>query len=99
MAADLQRKGYAGKTIGIKLRYANFSTATRNTTIDHHTADAQVLRQVAGLCLKRVDLQNPLRLLGVRVGQLVPATILAQQKNSSPQTEAGDLFSCTAHGE
>ena len=99
VAADLQRKGYAGKTIGIKLRYANFSTATRNTTIDHHTADAQVLRQVAGLCLKRVDLQNPLRLLGVRVGQLVPATILAQQKNSSPQTEAGDLFSCTAHGE
>ena len=32
VAADLQRKGYAGKTIGIKLRYDNFQSVTRDTT-------------------------------------------------------------------
>jgi DNA polymerase-4 len=40
VAGDLQRKGYVGKTIGIKLRYDNFKIATRDQTIDHYTADA-----------------------------------------------------------
>ncbi len=73
VAADLQRKGYAGKTIGIKLRYDDFRTATRDCTIEHATADAATIRRVAGLCLKRVDLGRRLRLLGVRVGKLVKA--------------------------
>lgn len=71
VAADLQRKGYAGKTIGIKLRYGDFKTATRDTTVADYTQDARRIRQVAGQGLKRVDLSRPLRLLGVRVGSLV----------------------------
>ena len=31
---DLKRKGYVGKTIGLKLRYDNFKTVTRDRTID-----------------------------------------------------------------
>jgi len=73
VAADLQRKGYAGKTIGIKLRYDDFRIATRDCTIDSATADAATIRRVAGQCLKRVDLGRRLRLLGVRVGKLVKA--------------------------
>ena len=73
VAADLQRKGYAGKTIGIKLRYDDFRTATRDSTIEAATADAATIRRVAGQCLKRVDLGRRLRLLGVRVGKLVKA--------------------------
>ena len=34
------------------------------------TDDAATLRRIAGQCLKRVPLQQPLRLLGVRVGAL-----------------------------
>jgi len=70
VAGDLQRKGYVGKTIGIKLRYDDFRIATRDQTIEHFTADAKTIRRVAGQCLKRVPLQQPLRLLGVRVGKL-----------------------------
>ncbi len=70
LAADLQRKGYVGKTIGIKLRYDNFKTATRDLTIDAYTADAKAIRHAAGLCLKRVPLERRLRLLGVRIGSL-----------------------------
>jgi len=70
VAADLQRKGYEGRTIGIKLRYDDFKSVTRDQTLAHYTADAKILRQAAGLCLKRVDLSRRLRLLGVRVGAL-----------------------------
>ncbi len=73
VAADLQRKGYVGKTIGIKLRYDDFKSVTRDQTLDHYTADAKVIRQTAGQALKRVPLQQRLRLLGVRVGTLCKA--------------------------
>jgi len=71
VAADLQRKGYEGKTIGIKLRYTNFKSVTRDQTQEFYTDNALTIRQVAGQCLKRVDLTHRLRLLGVRVGSLV----------------------------
>jgi DNA polymerase-4 len=71
VAGDLSRKGYVGRTIGIKLRFDNFRSVTRDTTIDAHTADAGVIRRQAGLNLKRVDLSRRIRLLGVRVGKLV----------------------------
>ncbi len=70
LAADLQRKGYIGRTIGIKLRFDDFKTVTRDLTVDRATADAPDIRLAAGLCLKRVDLTRRLRLLGVRVGAL-----------------------------
>jgi DNA polymerase-4 len=70
VAADLQRKGYAGKTIGIKLRFDDFRAVTRDLTLDTPVADARAIRRAAGLCLKRVDLSRRIRLLGVRVGAL-----------------------------
>ena len=73
VAADLQRKGYVGKTIGIKLRFDDFQSVTRDHTLDHYTANPLEIRQVGGLCLKRVDMKRRLRLLGVRVGALVKA--------------------------
>jgi DNA polymerase-4 len=72
VADDLARQGYAGRTIGIKLRYADFSTVTRDTTLPTATADAQNIRRAAGACLRRVSLEQRLRLLGVRVGGLEP---------------------------
>ncbi len=73
LAADLQRHGYAGRTVAIKLRYDNFRSVTRARTLDFHTADAVVIRRTAGLCLKRAPLERRLRLLGVRMGGLVTA--------------------------
>ena len=70
VAADLQRKGYAGRTVGIKLRYDDFRTVTRDRTLPQPTADAAAIRRAAGECLKRVELTQRLRLLGVRVGAL-----------------------------
>jgi DNA polymerase-4 len=70
VAADLRRKGYAGRTIGLKLRFADFKTVTRDLTLPAPVQDAAAIRRAAGACLKRVELDRRLRLLGVRVGAL-----------------------------
>jgi DNA polymerase-4 len=70
VAGDLQRKGYVGRTIGIKLRFDDFRIVTRDLTLPAPTAQAEAIRRAGGLCLKRVDLGRRLRLLGVRVGGL-----------------------------
>ncbi len=96
VADDLQRKGYVGKTIGIKLRYDDFKIATRDLTIDHPINDAKAIRQAAGQCLKRVPLDKRLRLLGVRVGSLQKSALRQSVVTfNAINTEATlDLFSC-----
>ncbi|MBK6651823.1 MAG: DNA polymerase IV [Betaproteobacteria bacterium] len=96
VADDLQRKGYVGKTIGIKLRYDDFKIATRDLTIDHPINDAKAIRQAAGQCLKRVPLDKRLRLLGVRVGSLQKSALRQSVVTlNAINTEAkSDLFSC-----
>jgi DNA polymerase-4 len=94
VAADLQRKGYAGRTVGIKLRFEDFRTITRDLTLDEATADAATIRRAAGQCLKRVDLRVRLRLLGVRAGTLQKAGSTKQdgrvQRPRRTATEASD---------
>jgi len=70
VADDLRRLQFEGRTVGIKLRYDDFRTVTRDLTLDTATADAHAIRRAAGQCLKRVPLDRRLRLLGVRVGGL-----------------------------
>jgi len=89
VAADLQRKGYVGKTIGIKIRFDNFQSVTRDQTMDHYTANAADIRKIGGQCLKRVDMKRRLRLLGVRVGALVKAD---SQEALAPDTAKSVLL-------
>jgi DNA polymerase-4 len=70
VAGDLRRKGYVGKTIGIKLRYDDFKTVTRDLSLPIATDNADEIRRAAGECLKRAPLEQRLRLLGVRVSAL-----------------------------
>ncbi|MGH6611789.1 MAG: Y-family DNA polymerase [Burkholderiaceae bacterium] len=73
LSRDLQRKRYASRTIGIKLRFENFKTVTRDNTLPAPINDAEDIRRAAGECLKRVDLTKRIRLLGVRAGGLSPS--------------------------
>lgn len=72
VADDLRRKGYACRTVGIKLRYADFRSVTRDITLRHGVSDGARIRQAAGECLKRVPLAKKIRLLGVRASGLIP---------------------------
>jgi DNA polymerase-4 len=88
LAADLQRKGYLAKIIGVKLRYDDFRIVTRELTLQTHTADAQTIRQTAGRCLKKAMLEKRLRLLGVRAGGLCKADALPAP--ALPNANAGE---------
>ena len=81
---DLRRNGYAGRTIGIKLRYDNFATVTRDQTIDAPTQDAAAIRRAAGECLKRVPLDRRIRLIGVRVSSLAHADAASCAREPEP---------------
>lgn len=72
LAGDLARKGVKAKGVGIKLRYDDFRTVTRDVTLAAPTQEAEGLREAARSCLKRVDLDRRLRLLGVKASALVP---------------------------
>jgi DNA polymerase-4 len=87
VAEDLQRKGYIGRTIGIKLRYDDFRTVTRDVTLPASTDDAAVIRRAAGECLRRVPLEKRLRLLGVRVTALSPRGAAGGDANGPSQGE------------
>ena len=88
LADDLCRKGYASRTIGIKLKYADFTVVTRDFTLPADIADGAAIRQAAGECLRRVPIQQKIRLLGVRAGNLsrakTPETPVRQEQANLP---------------
>ncbi|HEX3635004.1 MAG TPA: DNA polymerase IV [Paraburkholderia sp.] len=83
VALDLQRKGYLARKIGIKLRFNDFQTITRDVTLLEPVADAKALRNAATQCLKRVELVKSIRLLGVKAGNLQRAG--EKKGDESPQ--------------
>jgi len=72
VADDLKRKGYASRTIGIKLKFSNFHAVTRDVTLPIYVSDGIQIRKMAGECLKRIPWTKKIRLLGVRASGLMP---------------------------
>jgi len=87
VAADLQALGVRGRTVGIKLRYEDFRTLTRDHTLREPLDDAAGLLAASRECLRRAPLDRPLRLLGVRVSALVPAGEVAEDPGYWAQSE------------
>ena len=85
VAKDLQRKGYLGRTIGIKLRYTDFRTVTRDITLSLPTAEPAAIRRAAEECLRRVSLNRKLRLLGVRASTLSSSDSASSQDAGKPR--------------
>jgi len=72
LCASLAAHGRQGRTIGIKIRHADFSTVTRARTLPHPTSEADVVDAVAQELLAAYAPTRPVRLLGVRVAGLQP---------------------------
>jgi DNA polymerase IV len=70
LCETLSRGERKGRTIGIKLRYDDFTTLTRALTVDVAVNDPDTVGAVARELLRRLDPQRPVRLLGVRVAGL-----------------------------
>jgi DNA polymerase-4 len=98
LAADLQRKGYLAKTIGVRLRYDDFHIVTRELTLEAHTNDAPAIRRAAGCCLKKAMLEQRLRLLGVRAGSLCKADALVSPTQVDSSAGKRDQLSLPMFG-
>lgn len=69
----LKRAGLAAQTVAIKLRYADFTTLTRQMTLMAPTDDERVIYRAALVLLSRVwQRGQPVRLLGVAGRRLCP---------------------------
>lgn len=78
-AAGLRGRGLRGRTIAVKVRYPDFSTITRSRTLAAPTDAGQVVFGVAaGLLAEHVPPGAAVRLLGVRVEQLVAGAAAEQ---------------------
>lgn len=71
VAKRLRAQQLYAKTIQLKLRYQDFSTYTRASTLDHATQlDQEVAGAVISLFRQAWDKVTPIRLLGVHAGSL-----------------------------
>ena len=73
----LEKKQLAGRTVTIKVRYADFTTVTRSHTLSRPTSDADVISSWATELVYRTQAgRRPVRLLGARVANLVEDALL-----------------------
>jgi DNA polymerase-4 len=66
----LEEQGRRGRTVGIKVRLADFSTVTRSRTFAAAVDDPEALAETAVAMLHEYGPDQPVRLLGVRVASL-----------------------------
>jgi DNA polymerase-4 len=86
VAALARHEGLAGRVVKLKLRYHDFTTLTRQTTLPQPTQDERVLRAAAARLLAESALPaTPVRLLGIGLSDWSTATAAMQP----------DLFSAT----
>jgi DNA polymerase-4 len=86
LCASLVVHGRSGRTIGIKVRLDDFTTATRAHTIETPTNDVERVTSVALRLLAEYAPARPVRLLGVRVAGLASQDAHASR---AAETEEG----------
>ena len=79
-AARLRAAGQVGRTVSIKVRFADFTTISRSKTLPEATDVGRTVYETAIGLYEALGLERArLRLVGVRVEQIVPATGQAHQ--------------------
>lgn len=69
VARELRSEGYAGRTVQLKLRFADFSTLTRRHTAEPTQDGLVIYREACGL-LDKIPLRQAVRLIGLSVSEL-----------------------------
>ena len=73
VARRAQSKGFAGSSVTIKLKYADFQTVTRSMTLDKPTSDGVEIGNAAAELFNRIKDPRPIRLAGTGLSQLSAA--------------------------
>ena len=91
VAARSRRYSLKGAKVALTLRYADFTTFSRQRTLAEPTDDARVISSTARSILDSVDPSMALRLVGVSIGKLVKDN--AQVELFESDKKRGELLS------
>ncbi|MEI7730450.1 MAG: DNA polymerase IV [Verrucomicrobiota bacterium] len=73
IAHELARKQLAAKTVQVRVRYSDFTTLTRQLTLEEPLTEAKDIYRMGCVLLARHELvTRPLRLIGLGVSNLMP---------------------------
>lgn len=70
VAARLQKRNLAGKTVTLKIKYSDFTLHTRSATSPFYIRNRDLLEEAASVLLHQQDLKTSVRLIGVQVSNL-----------------------------
>lgn len=89
VAARARSRGLMGRTVAIKIRFADFTTITRSRTLTTATDIGHEIHQIAQDLYSALGLQRVrIRLVGVRLEGLVAVTDRADQLSLLPDAQA-----------
>jgi DNA polymerase-4 len=70
VVTDMKDSSFKARTVTVKVRFSDFETVTRATTIPHATDREDEIRKAAFASLKRVEIKKRVRLIGMRASHL-----------------------------
>ncbi len=70
LSLRIKKQNLAGKTITLKIKYANFIQKTRSMTLPYFLSDATILFDLAKRLLYQEELEDSVRLIGITISNL-----------------------------
>jgi len=89
----MREDGYRSRTVTVKVRFSDFTTYTRAKTLDEAAGSTETIRKTAFECLGRIELKKKVRLIGVRMGNLVKENQAEAEAEAKAETEGKSLSS------
>lgn len=85
VGADLRRHGYKGRTVTLKIKYADFKQITRSKSLGGRTDETAVIFETACELLGQLQLRRAVRLIGVGVSNFDSRTRQVTLFEESPK--------------
>lgn len=89
----LRQNGYSGRTVSLVIRYADFSTHSKQKSLGYLVDEGKAIYKIAALLLPSFDVRRGIRLVGVSVSSLVENSqmcFLQEEQSSRVLTGAMD---------
>lgn len=90
VAARLRHHGFRGRTVQLKVRYRDFTTLTRSTTLPTATDRGTDVLGTAWTMLGRLPVDRGVRLVGVGVSNLTDEVVAEQLSFDAPAQDGWD---------
>jgi len=87
VGADLRAHGYRGRTVTLKVKYADFTQITRSRSLPARTDNTALIFETARELLAELELRRAVRLIGVGVSNFEPRARQVTLFEEAPRSE------------